>query len=410
MEKQFSAMHENPDIIIATPGRFVHVCVEMGLKLESIEYVVFDEADRLFEMGFGEQLREILGRLPETRQTVLFSATLPKMLVEFAKAGLTEPTLLRLDVDTKIPESLQLGFFQCRMEAKPALLLHLLNHTIPKEEQVVVFAATRHHVDYLHVLLDKAGIDNTFIYSALDPAARKINAAKFKVGANKTRVLVVTDLAARGLDIPLLDNVINYHFPAKSKLFVHRVGRVARAGRQGIAYSLIAQDELAYYVDLQLFLGGEPGVWREGDEGDWHRKLGRVPQGCLDEFLENLNCWSKDSVDLSHCKEQASNAYKQYLKSRAAASRESVGRCRQLKGEAIAPHPCLMMATDTMEAAKIDLIEQMKNFKPKATIFEIGNTSKNKDKIEVMNRKREKHRGVIEMNNLKQEARQETRR
>merc|ERR1712013_59791 len=108
--------------------------------------------------------------------------------------------------------------------------------------------------------------------------------------------------------------------------------------------------------------------------------------------------------DLSHCKEQAGNAYKQYLKSRAAASRESVARCRQLKGEDIAAHPCLLMATDSLEAAKIDLIEQMKNFKPKATIFEIGNTSKNKDKIEVMNRKREKHKGVIEMNNLKQEA------
>merc|ERR1719445_2467547 len=109
-------------------GRFVRLCVEMGLKLCGIEYVVFDEADRLFEMGFGEQLREILGRLPETRQTVLFSATLPKLLVDFAKAGLTEPTLIRLDVETKIPETLKLGFFYTRMEAKPALLLHLLNH------------------------------------------------------------------------------------------------------------------------------------------------------------------------------------------------------------------------------------------------------------------------------------------
>ena len=81
--------------------------------------------------------------------------------------------------------------------------------------------------------------DNTFIYSQLDPAARKINAAKFKVGAVKTRVLIVTDLAARGIDVPLLDNVINYHFPAKSKLFVHRVGRVARAGREGCAYSCV---------------------------------------------------------------------------------------------------------------------------------------------------------------------------
>ena len=97
-----------------------------------------------------------------------------------------------------------------------------------------------------------AGISATYIYSQLDPTARKINAAKFQ--AKKVTVMVVTDLAARGLDIPLLDNVINYEFPAKSKLFIHRVGRVARAPREGVAYSLLAQDELAYYVDLQLLL------------------------------------------------------------------------------------------------------------------------------------------------------------
>lgn len=95
MEEQFSALHGNPDIIIATPGRFLHVCVEMDLKLNNIEYIVFDEADRLFEMGFGEQLNEILSRLPDARQTLLFSATLPKVLVEFAKAGLSDPVLIR---------------------------------------------------------------------------------------------------------------------------------------------------------------------------------------------------------------------------------------------------------------------------------------------------------------------------
>lgn len=95
MDDQFSAIHGNPDIIVATPGRFLHVCVEMELKLSSIEYIVFDEADRLFEMGFGEQLTEIVNRLPDSRQTLLFSATLPKVLAEFAKAGLNDPVLIR---------------------------------------------------------------------------------------------------------------------------------------------------------------------------------------------------------------------------------------------------------------------------------------------------------------------------
>lgn len=150
MDHQFGAIHGSPDIIVATPGRFLHICVEMELKLNGIEYIVFDEADRLFEMGFGEQLREIVSRLPETRQTLLFSATLPKVLVEFAKAGLSDPTLIRLDVETKLPSELTLSYITCRPEEKLAVLLVLLKTIIPKKQQTVVFAATRHHVEYIH--------------------------------------------------------------------------------------------------------------------------------------------------------------------------------------------------------------------------------------------------------------------
>ena len=113
MDSQFAALHENPDIILATPGRLMHVCVEMGLKLNSVKYVVFDEADRLFEMGFKEHLHDVLKRLSsDDRQTLLFSATLPKMLVEFAKAGLTDPFLLRLDVESKLSDMLEMEFFE----------------------------------------------------------------------------------------------------------------------------------------------------------------------------------------------------------------------------------------------------------------------------------------------------------
>lgn len=107
MTTQFEDMHRNPDVIIATPGRFMHVIVEMEMSLSTVEYVVFDEADRLFEMGFAEQLGEILARLPEQRQMLLFSATLPKLLVDFARAGLNNPTLVRLDVETKLSDQLK---------------------------------------------------------------------------------------------------------------------------------------------------------------------------------------------------------------------------------------------------------------------------------------------------------------
>ena len=121
----------------------------MDLSLTSMEYVVFDEADRLFEMGFAEQLQDIIRRLPESRQTLLFSATLPRMLVEFAKAGLRDPVLVRLDVDSKLSENLQLSFFGVRAEDKTAALLHLLQSVVPERQQTVVFTATKHHVEYL---------------------------------------------------------------------------------------------------------------------------------------------------------------------------------------------------------------------------------------------------------------------
>ena len=117
---------------------------------------MFDEADRLFEMGFGEQLLEILNRLPEMRQTLLFSATLPKLLVDFTKAGLTDPVLVeyeyRLDVDSKLPEALKLAFVFCPSESKASILLHLLRNAIKSDELTLVFAATMHHVEYLHLV------------------------------------------------------------------------------------------------------------------------------------------------------------------------------------------------------------------------------------------------------------------
>lgn len=117
------------------------------------ELIVFDEADRLFELGFGEQLQEIVARLPSSRQTLLFSATLPKMLVEFARAGLSDPMLIRLDVDWKLPSTLWLGWISVRAELKTAALLMLLEKVLTdKTPQAVVFAATKHHVEYLHLV------------------------------------------------------------------------------------------------------------------------------------------------------------------------------------------------------------------------------------------------------------------
>jgi len=130
LEDQFGFMAANPDIVIATPGRFLHLKVEMSLDLMSVRYVVFDEADRLFEMGFAAQLAEILHALPISRQTLLFSATLPKSLVEFARAGLQEPSLVRLDAESKISPDLESAFYSVKSAEKEGALLHILHDVI----------------------------------------------------------------------------------------------------------------------------------------------------------------------------------------------------------------------------------------------------------------------------------------
>ena len=176
MYAEFRSMTGNPDIIIATPGRFLHLQVEMSLDLSSVRYVVFDEADRLFEMGFAVQLSEILHALPASRQTLLFSATLPRSLVEFARAGLQDPRLIRLDAESKVSPDVESAFFSVKSANRDGALLHILEDVIhmptgeteaaklsrkrkrapevkatdtPTSHSTIVFAATKHRVEYL---------------------------------------------------------------------------------------------------------------------------------------------------------------------------------------------------------------------------------------------------------------------
>uniref|UniRef100_A0A182K445 RNA helicase n=1 Tax=Anopheles christyi TaxID=43041 RepID=A0A182K445_9DIPT len=321
MDSQFAAVHTLPDVIVATPGRFLHLCVEMDLKLNSIQYCVFDEADRLFEMGFGEQLTETIKRMPESRQMVLFSATLPKLMVDFATAGLCQPVLIRLDVESKIPDTLDLKYIYCRPAERYATLLVLLREIIPSTAQTVIFAGTQHHVELISLMLTKAGVPNSHVYSGLDASARKINTAKFT--HHKVNVLVVTDIAARGLDIPTLDFVINLHFPGKPKLFIHRVGRCARAGRSGTAYSIFSNDDIAHLIDLHMFLDRPLDVADRNTFGIVPPETQETEHLLVQEYTQH--------VDLATAYRVSNNAYKQYIVTRPAASAASNKRAKQFK-------------------------------------------------------------------------------
>ncbi|KAL0965470.1 hypothetical protein UPYG_G00281710 [Umbra pygmaea] len=401
MDDQFAALHENPDIIIGTPGRLMHVVMDMNLKLQSVEYVVFDEADRLFEMGFADQLQEIIRRLPDNRQTLLFSATLPKLLVEFARAGLTEPVLIRLDVDSKLSNLLKLSFFHLRMDDKSAMLLHLLRNVVKPQEQTVVFVATKHHVEYLKELLISEGVDCAFIYSALDQTARKINIGKFV--HRKAMVLIVTDVAARGIDIPLLDNVINYNFPSKPKLFLHRVGRVARAGRGGAAYSLVCTDEIPFLYDLHLFLGRPLQLATPEHQPDSDGVFGRVPQSIMDDEESRLISAHENSDDLRNLRRIADNAYKQYIKSRPMPSPESIKRVKNTELPSMAVHPLLGSGLEKVELERLQMVDCIKGYKARATIFEINSNSKNVACV-VMRAKRSRDKRLVDKFTQKKEV------
>jgi len=430
LEEQFGFMASNPDIVIATPGRFLHLQVEMSLDLSSVKYVVFDEADRLFEMGFAAQLGEILHALPQNRQTLLFSATLPKSLVEFARAGLQEPSLVRLDAESKISADLQSAFFSVKSAEKEAALLHVLYDLIkmpagkplnaqnpvddngkkrkrgagdgprlklkPTEHSTIIFAATKHHVEYLATMLRLCGFAVSHAYGSLDQTARNTMVEEFRTGM--TNILVVTDVAARGIDIPVLANVINYDFPPQPKIYIHRVGRTARAGQRGWSYSLVRDSDVPYLLDLQLFLGRKLLLGRQSGNNCNYAEdvvVGALPRDKTETNAEWIQKSLLESDDLAALRSVSVKGERLYIKTRNSASNESAKRAKDVVGHKgwMQLHPLFNDEVNTAEQARIDMLARISGFRPPETIFEIGTRGKksvDSEAAEMMRARREK--------------------
>ncbi|XAR62412.1 RNA helicase [Bertholletia excelsa] len=418
MESQFEELAQNPDIIIATPGRLMHHLSEVeDMSLRTVEYVVFDEADCLFSMGFAEQLHKILAQLNENRQTLLFSATLPSALAEFAKAGLRDPHLVRLDLETKISPDLKLTFFTLRQEEKYAALLYLIREHISSDQQTLIFVSTKHHVEFLNVLFREEGIEPSVCYGDMDQDARKIHISRFR--ARKTMLLIVTDVAARGIDIPLLDNVINWDFPPKPKLFVHRVGRAARAGRSGTAFSFLTSEDMPYLLDLHLFLSKPiraapreeevmqdmDGVLSKIDQAiaNGETVYGRFPQTVIDLISDRVREIIDSSAELSSLQKACTNAFRLYSKTKPLPSRESIRRVKDLPCEGL--HPIFKNVLGGNELTALAFSERLKAFRPKQTILEAeGEGAKSKHLqgpssqwVDVMKKKRAIHEDIINL-------------
>lgn len=459
LEEQFGKMMSNPDVVIATPGRFLHLKVEMNLDLKSIEYVVFDEADRLFEMGFQEQLNELLAALPTSRQTLLFSATLPSSLVDFAKAGLTNPVLVRLDAETKVSDELEMLFVSAKNEEREANLLYLLQEVLqipvatpeqlleykrrdntnndsddsdseeggkrkkkkgkkmgkrlpaanelPSEKATIIFVPTRHHVEYVSQLLKDCGYLVSYLYGTLDQHARRQQLYNFRIGLST--IMVVTDVAARGVDIPMLANVVNYSLPASSKIFVHRVGRTARAGNRGWAYSIVAENELPYLLDLELFLGKKilltpmyeatcdilKNKWiAEGhDESSFQSPpvsytkrmvLGSCPRLNLENCGDLYKNLVDSSFELRSAKAVAQKAEKLYFRTRTSASAESMKRSKEVIASGWDEQN--LKFGQNLEKEKLNFLAKLQNRRNKETVFEFSRNPD--DEMAVLMKKR----------------------
>jgi ATP-dependent RNA helicase RhlE len=244
---QSKRLENGIDILVATPGRLIDLMDRRALTLKESHFLVLDEADQMLDMGFIHALRQIATHLPEQRQTMLFSATMPKLMNEIANTYLKSPKRIQVSPPGKAADKVtQVVHFIAKTE-KQSLLIELLGEH--KEERALVFGRTKHGCEKLMKQLVARGFAATSIHGNKSQGQRERALAAFKKGEMK--VLVATDVAARGLDIPDVRHVYNYELPNVPDAYVHRIGRTARAGKDGAAIAFCAPDEMDLLKDIE---------------------------------------------------------------------------------------------------------------------------------------------------------------
>ncbi|MDG1579742.1 DEAD/DEAH box helicase [Pseudomonas sp. GOM6] len=239
MNPQVQALAKGVDVLVACPGRLLDLAGQGSVDLSHVEILVLDEADRMLDMGFIHDVKKVLARLPAQRQNLLFSATFSKDIIALANKLLRDPERIEVTPPNTTVERIEQRVFRIPATHKRALLAHLI--TLGAWEQVLVFTRTKHGANRLAEYLEKHGLPAAAIHGNKSQNARTKALADFK--ANQVRILVATDIAARGLDIDQLPHVVNYELPNVEEDYVHRIGRTGRAGRSGEAISLVAPDE-----------------------------------------------------------------------------------------------------------------------------------------------------------------------
>ncbi len=256
---QVKALQKGIDIVIATPGRLIDLMQQGFVNLNSINTFVLDEADRMLDMGFVQDVKRIIAKLPEKKQTLFFSATMPPVIQQLANSILKQPEMVKVSPVSSTADTITQKVFFVEKDNKKSLLVHLLKD--PTIKSALVFTRTKHGANKVAEHLTKSGIRTQAIHGNKSQNARQEALTNFKTGKN--RILVATDIAARGIDIDELSHVINFELPNIPETYVHRIGRTGRAGFSGIALSFCDLEEKMYLRDIHKVIGKTIDVDRE---------------------------------------------------------------------------------------------------------------------------------------------------
>lgn len=256
---QTDALKKGVDILVATPGRLLDLAGQGYINFSNIEFFVLDEADRMLDMGFITDIEKIIKKIPAERQTLLFSATMPMEISSLAESLLNEPVKIEVTPVSSTVDTIDQYIYFTRKENKGDLLLDILGDNFV--ESALIFSRTKHGADKLSRNLAKAGINADSIHGNKSQSAREKSLLNFK--RKRTRVLVATDIASRGIDISQISHVINYDLPEDPETYVHRIGRTGRAGYEGTALSFCDISETGLLKSIQKLIGRDIPVIEE---------------------------------------------------------------------------------------------------------------------------------------------------
>jgi ATP-dependent RNA helicase RhlE len=247
---QIKALRGGLDVLVATPGRLLDLMNEKHVAFDELEVLILDEADRMLDMGFIRDIKKILAKLPKVKQTLLFSATMPKDIASLATSLLNSPVRVEVTPESSTVDKITQSVNFVAKGNKPLLLKHIIeNQDITS---VLVFSRTKHGADRIVKYLDRNSIEAAAIHGNKSQGARERALDAFKKG--KIKILIATDIAARGIDVDHVSHVINYDLPNDPESYVHRIGRTARAGREGVAIAFCDDDELKLLRGVERFI------------------------------------------------------------------------------------------------------------------------------------------------------------